>query len=247
MGTNGVATKPGKEYMAVPVDEDLTLPDEDSPPKGNPAPPEKWVPITEDMVPDVIPGYRVSNWGRVITPPSSIYPEGKEASPYAPGKKLGQVLWLSMRTQGGRGSISIRIDKLVLVAFVCPQPSQNHVPCHIDTDPTNSRVDNLKWVHKDSDEEWARKARASARSVATRRKELATPKRGKAKARPVEPPSPREVSVSRVYRAGEVTITVGEDDLAWLATKGPYTPQDCVSLAQALTKINEMNKVMGSI
>jgi hypothetical protein len=203
------------------------------------------VPVTEDMVPDIVPGYRVSNWGRVITPPSSIYPEGKEASPYAPGKKLGQVLWLSMRTQGGRGSVSIRIDKLVLIAFVCPQPSQNHLPCHIDTDPTNSRVDNLKWVHKDSDEEVARKARASARVWLPDVKSWLPP--SGVKARPVEPPSPREVSVSRVYRAGEVTITVGEDDLAWLATKGPYTPQDCVSLAQALTKINEMNKVMGSI
>lgn len=80
--------------------------------------------------------YRVSNLGRVY----SLHQFGR--------------LTIGMEVAGGYRVIKLRsegrkahkaIHCLVLEAFVGPRPGPNYQGCHNDGNPSNSRLDNLRW------------------------------------------------------------------------------------------------------
>lgn len=96
------------------------------------------------------PGYRVGDDGSVWSCLERHYPKGKfgQGVQWRPGSK-----WMRMKPvtnkNGGHHHVLVRgrhifIHRLILLAFVGPCPEGMEC-CHNDGDPTNNRLDNLRW------------------------------------------------------------------------------------------------------
>lgn len=80
--------------------------------------------------------YQVSNKGRVL----SLTREGLILSP---ATSPAGYLRVSLHKQGKGKSVSIH--RLVIENFVGPQPFEKAVTRHLDGNPANNSVENLKW------------------------------------------------------------------------------------------------------
>lgn len=80
--------------------------------------------------------YRVSNLGRVY----SLHQTGRFCigMPMAGGYRCVKV-----RDKERRGHLLVHV--MVLKTFVGPRPTPEHEGCHNDGEPSNSRLDNLRW------------------------------------------------------------------------------------------------------
>jgi hypothetical protein len=82
------------------------------------------------------PAYEIADDGRVF---SYFGREKRELAPFKTGVNIPSVaLW----RDGGR--FRRKVHLLVLLAFVGP-PGKNQVAMHLDADPTNNKLSNLKW------------------------------------------------------------------------------------------------------
>jgi hypothetical protein len=94
---------------------------------------EEWKPI------DGFAAYEISSHGRV-----------KRVALVARKKTAGNILRPWTHTSGhlyvslGRGH-KRQVHRLVLFAFVGPQPSDSHESCHRDSNPINNHAENLYW------------------------------------------------------------------------------------------------------
>lgn len=93
----------------------------------------------------------VSTWGRLLIDPYSIdMPNG--------GKKFIKTkptLGCKSKAYGGKyrylfinkknGVKGKKVHQLIAEAFLGPKPFENAVVMHLDDNPMNNRVDNLKW------------------------------------------------------------------------------------------------------
>jgi hypothetical protein len=90
------------------------------------------------------PGYRVSRTGEV----QSFWARKRRAvvptESWHPLKPILRNGYLTVNLARGGKKSARRIHRLVLEAFVGPCP-EGHVACHGDGDPTNNRLENLRW------------------------------------------------------------------------------------------------------
>lgn len=98
---------------------------------------EIWKPIPGNT------GYEVSDYGRVRSV-DRVVRTGTGDRRYRgrvlrPGRASHGYLTVSLT------SVSFCVHELVLTAFVGPRPS-GHIGFHEDDDPSNNRLDNLKWA-----------------------------------------------------------------------------------------------------
>jgi len=94
-------------------------------------PDESWASIPDTK------GYWVSNLGRVYSERTSRLLKARRM----PRRGHMQV---GVRRQDGTRYMTY-VHRLVALAFIGPQPSPAHEVCHGDGDPTNNRVENLRW------------------------------------------------------------------------------------------------------
>lgn len=92
------------------------------------------------------PGYRVGSDGSAWTCLTRIVQPGKMGVIYVPGPTWRE---LARNPRGKYLTVTLRerrrpIHHLVLEAFVGPRPAGME-GCHNDGDPTNNRLDNLRW------------------------------------------------------------------------------------------------------
>ena len=107
--------------------------------------PEEFKPITEQVVPDILPYYLISNYGRIFH------------------KYKGQYLTNNVDTKGylykplatKNGSKSCRIHRLVLMTFGYIEGCENLFVNHIDGNKCNPCIWNLEWVDRSENEKHA--------------------------------------------------------------------------------------------
>ena len=96
---------------------------------------EKFVDITDKVVPDVKPYYKISNIGRVYSSFSNrIISNAIDSKGY---------YYVKLRTN--YGSKTCRIHRLVLMAFNYHQGCENEIINHIDGNKLNDDLFNLEW------------------------------------------------------------------------------------------------------
>jgi hypothetical protein len=180
--------------------------------------------------PRVAPGYHVSLYGEVRSPRGKIL---------KPNVQSGN-LWVSVMLDDTRAQGSVRVDRLVLSAFEHYEPYLT--PDHIDDDGQNCQLVNLRWREPTPTEEAALKAQVARRANQAKKKPVK-------KAVPAEPEvaSRGEVEVMRIYRHGGLTIPVSPagEIPAKALPQGKLSAAKVASLAKILTRIDEMNVVMG--
>jgi hypothetical protein len=99
------------------------------------------------------PGYRISPDGVVEScwvrhsRPSRTTPQWRPLTPIRRGGYLTVNL-----TRGAGRKVACRIHRLLMQAFVGPCPP-GHVVCHIDGDPGNNRLENLRYGTQKSNSE----------------------------------------------------------------------------------------------
>lgn len=94
---------------------------------------------------DEYPGYYVSDFGNVYSTWAS---SGRGSHPNGPMRRLKPVAAsgrVQVNLHRGGGQKSVRVHRLVLLAFIGPQPAGMEA-CHFpDSDTSNNRLDNLRW------------------------------------------------------------------------------------------------------
>jgi len=94
---------------------------------------------------DGFPGYEVSNIGRVKS--FRRDPKGELLKPYLKGEKGKKTDYLRVRLTNDAGvQKNVRVNRIVLITFSGPPPSEKHVSCHIDGNSMNNWLLNLKWA-----------------------------------------------------------------------------------------------------
>lgn len=192
---------------------------------------EEWAEI---VWPDAKPGYMVSRQGEARGPSGKLL----KVSP----RGTGDTRWLSISSvtkapSGVTSSVSIRIDKLLLITFV-GEPGPDEVPIHRNGNPLDNRVDNLKWGTVDE-------LPPGRRAYALPKKKpspKAKAKKAKKVAAPPKPPT-GGIEVLRVYRDGKLQITVDQDGHAKVP-KLTYTAAELAKLAALCERAVEMNNLM---
>lgn len=94
----------------------------------------------------------------------------------ARGKPLGRAYdfgdprrqYFTLRTDTGDGAATLQLGRIVLIATIGPRPTPGHECCHWDGDPTNNRLDNLRWgTPEENQADSKRHARERASGVTT--------------------------------------------------------------------------------
>lgn len=223
--------RPVDDRPEIVVDPD----EEDDPPVGEtPTFVEEWRPI---LRPEIVPGHTVSSAGRIKSPLD------RELSRLATVKSAQPHVSLRRADKPGQ-STSARVAVLVLEAFVSARPKGKDV-LYKDGNFDNCHLSNLTWVSTDHPELAAQRRTAGLKSAATRaaKKVNSKAKRGP---KPIAPVPLGAVSVEQTYRCGQVAITINDDNLSNWPT-GLATPQDRADALKVLTRINEMDRVMGLV
>lgn len=101
---------------------------------------EEWRPIAGRL------GYEVSNHGRVRSYVNSHGAIGRRSHPLSLRQKTdrNRVPYVWVRFGAADKQDEAYVAHLVLEAFVGPRPAGLNA-CHNDSDPTNNRVENLRW------------------------------------------------------------------------------------------------------
>lgn len=238
LGVRGVEELEGKlapyrrvdnrpEIVVDPDEEDLELP-----PEGETQEVE-WRPA---VFHDVAEGfYEVSSEAQVRR-----IDTGTIMQPY----RAGYQFYVGMRhAKKSDQSKSVRLDQLVLETF--RGRSRTKKPLHLDDDPENCKLSNLAWASPDHPKFKEQRTKNAKRAAATRAAAKVNPK-GKKGSAPITPVPLGAVSVEQTYRCGQVAITVNDQNLGNWPT-GLSTPQDRADALKVLTRINEMDKVMGLV
>jgi HNH endonuclease/NUMOD4 motif len=115
---------------------------------------EEWRPVV------CAPGhYEVSNLGRVRR--ALHAPRVRGARPgriLRPGRTREGNLWrLLVSLWYGNVGHTVYVHALVAEAFLGPRPTQGHSVDHIDGDPLNNRLENLRWATPKEQSETARR------------------------------------------------------------------------------------------
>ena len=91
--------------------------------------------------------YQVSDFGDVRSIGRSIFCKSGEFR-YVPGQLLSpwktEKGYLAVSLSRGSDRKKLRVHRLVLTAFVGP-PAEGEEGCHRDNDPSNNRLENLRW------------------------------------------------------------------------------------------------------
>jgi len=95
--------------------------------------------------PDIIPGYRVSSLGEVITARGKLLRGSSYQS--KDGSHDSRTVQLARRpgTSELIGHVRVRVDELVAQYHMEPAPSDEHQLRHINGDPDDCRAENLRW------------------------------------------------------------------------------------------------------
>lgn len=99
-------------------------------------PPEVFVDITDIMVPNVLPYYSISNYGRIFNKMTGCFMN--------PGVDTKGYLYQPLSTQSGQKNF--RIHRLVMLGFCYFEGCENFVVDHKDRNRLNPTVWNLEWV-----------------------------------------------------------------------------------------------------
>jgi hypothetical protein len=96
--------------------------------------------------PDILPGYRVSSLGEVMTARGVVLRGSLYKSKY--GSCDSRSVQLARRPGSSEliGHVRIRLDELVAQYHMEPAPSDEHQLRHINGDPDDCRAENLEWA-----------------------------------------------------------------------------------------------------
>ena len=96
--------------------------------------------------PDIIPGYRVSSLGEVITARGKMLRGSSYRS--KDGTRDSRSVQLARRPGSSEliGHVRVRLDDLVAQYHIEPAPSDEHQLRHINGDPDDCRAENLEWA-----------------------------------------------------------------------------------------------------
>ena len=192
---------------------------------------DEWKPVN---YPGVDPAYTVSLYGEVRSPQGKTLKPGLQSS----------HLWVSMRTKSGTG-ISARLDRVVLSTFSGHESMM--IPEHIDNDPANCQLINLKWRKPTNREAGAMRARASRVKNQTKKKAKVVARTPRTKA--TKASSVHEITMMRVYELGDVRVAVDAEGALQSLTPDPtrkrWTTEQTMALAEIMLRVAEMNTLMG--
>jgi hypothetical protein len=178
--------------------------------------------------PGAIEGYTVSRHGRVRSP------EGRDLV----ATLNGHQWYVSLRKPSGTSS-SVRVDRLVLQTFDAEGHRDDLVPGHRNEDPSDNTLTNLFWRQPTPKE--AGTLRATKKRQHTKPAASPTPTGGARKA-------PTEVQLLRVYRLGDIELSVAPDESATLVVDDlelELSPQQLELLGAIMGRVNEMSAIMG--
>ncbi len=162
-------------------------------------------------IPEVAPGYQVSELGEVISPLGTLLRPGMH------GRKTD--LWVSLARDTGKGKyLRARLDAIVALAFLDPPPNDSYTVHHVNGDDQDCRAENLAWVFD------------STSSSASPKKKTPKP--------PPTTDDQVEVITTTVYRYGGVEV-VSYPDGRWVHP--PMSPDNAAALARILTEIGQRN------
>lgn len=200
-----------------PTTEYLSMTLEESPNGVSP----EWRPVVSSGVVEGV--YEVSSTGLVSNKVTGKLLKSRSA----PNSELRVV---SMKGTSESGNTTMRIDKLVLEAFVGFAPD-GLVPAHLDGDKANCNLANLNWGLPP---QGARAPRI---------------KPAKKKRVPAERTLDTEVHVDRRYRYRGVTATVDENGTVELAISGTRSTMKLSAstfsaLAKVAARVEEMNQLL---
>jgi hypothetical protein len=215
---------PVKEYLAIPAMEEESA-------NGSPLPTMTWKPVVHQLVPEGV--YEVSDNGIVANKVTGKLLKNRPAG-------AGGNLVVSLKGLNESGVTSMRVDKMVLMAFRGESGVQGFVPIHADGDTNNCHLINLSWGPPPEGE------RAPAGSARPKKKR--TKKRAPAPAG--GPQVEAEVSVDRRYRFRGVVLEVHQDGSVDLTIPGSsrtvrMAPTTFAALARVVARADEMNKLVG--
>lgn len=214
------------------------------PPVGDDFP--RWTDIVLDGIQE---GYTLSELGEVKSP------SGNQLTP----SQVGRQIWVNLKTTAASGNARVhRLDKLVLTFFDRPA-QEGEAPLHRDGNLDNVALSNLKWAPAESIPKPPRAPHGGPKRAKKRGR--STPKGSRVHRQPVErqpePPTPTvaptffsdsvvsdDVVVDRVYRAGELVVTVRPDG-AVVLPKTEFFPAEAALLAKIMSRIQELNSFMG--
>lgn len=188
---------------------------------------EKWnQEVADDLWRDmiqlegIIEGYVISRDGQVQSPNGTLL---KAAV-------ISRAARVQLRREGLMSSQPTRLDKLMLWTF--DNPDLDGTPIHVNGDPVDCRLSNLKWGEDAAIVEDEPVIEKPVKAKVTKARKKLAPTGG----------SRLEVKVSSLYECGGLTVRVDDKGVAKLP-KVTMTPANMLALAAINEKVNEMNRM----
>lgn len=187
---------------------------------------EKWnQEVADDLWRDmiqlegIIEGYVINRDGQVQSPNGTLLKAAVN----------GGTARVQLRREGVMTSQPTRLDKLMLWTF--DNPDLDGIPIHVNGDPADCRLSNLKWDEDAAIVEDEPVIEKPVKAKTTKATKKLAPTGGRL-----------EVKVSSLYECGGLTVRVDDKGVAKLP-KVTMTPANMLALAAINEKVNEMNRM----
>lgn len=181
---------------------------------------------------DIKEGYTIRPDGTVTSP------MGRTVSP----QQQGRNWWVALRRVSRAQALTVRVDRLVLGHFGPAPQSDGLVPVHLDGDPANCSLENLKWGTQQESDELLDPEKSWVKPSHSTKKPKATKKRGRPAKSVIPQPKKKveEVQALRIYRLGSVEATVESDGTGELQIGDKF-------LTMSAGQWNELGKVVARV